>query len=150
MLKMRGVVCGAAAVAFMALPGSALASHGKAGLWETMVTPEGAPKGFSTKICMTQADVNNDKPQMPTQPNNPCKVTSSKVVGQTYSAETACSGQMVGTSHFEITYDKPEHYAGHSVFNGTVGGQKFSSNTKFEGKWLKADCGDVKPMTQPK
>ena len=149
MSKLRGVAYAAAFAALIVLPNAALAGHGKAGLWEATTKIDKSPKAFSMKFCMTEAMVNYDKPPA-MQSNSPCKITRSKTVGQTFSADMICGGQMQGASHFTITYDKPEHYSGLSVFKGTVSGHPFSSTTKFEGKWLKADCGNVKPMAQPK
>jgi len=37
-----------------------------------------------------------------------------------------------------------------ALFNGRAGAHRVSSTMKFDGKWLKADCGDVKPIMQPK
>ena len=148
MSKLRGFTC-AVAVALMLLPVSALAGHGKAGLWQATMTSDMSAKGFTSKFCMTQAMVNYDKPPA-MQGNNPCKMVSSKTVGQTYSADMVCSGQMQGTSHFTVTYDRPEHYNGESDFKGSVSGHPFNSKTNFEGKWLQADCGSVKPVALPK
>ena len=73
-------------------------------------------------------------------------MTKTNVSGQSYSADMGCTGPLNGTSHFTITYDTPEHYSGASIFKSTAGGQPMNTTTKFEGKWLKADCGSVKPF----
>jgi hypothetical protein len=148
-MRLRGYVDMAAAAVLMVLPNAALASYGKAGLWETTTTSRDVSgQSFKTTFCMTQAEVDSDKPRGTN--NQYCKMTKTNVSGQSYSADMACTGPLNGTSHFSITYDTPEHYSGASVFKGTAGGQPMNTATKFEGKWLKADCGDVKPYTPPK
>jgi hypothetical protein len=161
-----------ALAALFVLPSAAYASHGKVGLWETTTTPDtgNAPaippealaqmkahgikpsassgRSFTAQFCMTAEEVNSETP--PAMKNNPCKMTSSKTVGQTFSADMVCSGALQGTSHFTVTYDTPEHYKGRSEFNGRNSGHPFHSATAFEGRWLKADCGNVKPFKLPK
>ena len=165
-----GLACAGIAMALV-LPEAAFASHGKAGLWEATTTidanmpaippealaqmkahgikpPSGQGHSFTTQFCMSQADVDSDKP--PAMKDNLCKVTNMKTAAQSYSADLVCSGDLQGTSHFMVSYDTPEHYKGQSEFSGTAGGQPMHNVTKFEGHWLKADCGAVKPYVPGK
>ncbi|HEY2445310.1 MAG TPA: DUF3617 domain-containing protein [Rhizomicrobium sp.] len=152
-------------LAAIALPADVLASHGKAGLWETTTTNESAPemslppealaamkahgvkipdhRSFTSQYCMTAEEVASDQP--PPMRGHECKLSSSTIVGQTFSADMVCSGAVQGTSHFSVTYDSPEHFAGESEFTGHEGNQPFNAKNKFEGRWISADCGDVEP-----
>lgn len=147
----------------VALP--ALASHGKAGLWETTTTNDNAPqmalppealaqmkahgvklpesRAFTSRYCMTAEEVATDAP--PPMRGRECKLTGTKIAGQTFSADVACTGTVQGTSHFSVSYDSAEHYSGESEFTGSEGGQPFHSKTRIEGRWIASDCGDVMP-----
>ena len=48
---------------------------------------------------------------------------------------------MTGQGTFQITYDSDEHYQGGMDFMGTSQGHPAYMKMSFEGKWLKADCG---------
>ena len=155
----------AAALLLVAVP--ALAGHGKAGLWNvttkmdmpgmgqmpdmSQLPPEVQAKikamhmstsggGMKVQTCLTQADVDQDKPPMQ---NKACKLVSSKVVGRTYSGDVACSGQFNGTGHMQVTYDSDEHYSGSMDMKGTHDGQPMNMHSSFEGQWVSASCGNV-------
>jgi hypothetical protein len=162
------VVGGVVVLSVVALP--ALASHGKAGLWETTTMNENTSQmalppealaqmkahgiklpeshAFTSRYCMTAEEVATDAP--PPMRGHECKLTSSKIEGQTFSADMACSGVVQGTSRFSVSYDSAEHYSGQSEFTGSEGGQPFHSKNRFDGRWISSDCGDVKPFVQEK
>jgi hypothetical protein len=154
----------AAAVALVAVP--AIASHGKAGLWNITVTMDmpGMPdmsklppeaqaamrahgvtmngRGMVVQHCMTQSEVDAIKPP-PMRNGQDCKMSNLKTAGQSFSADLVCSGQMNATGHFEVSYDSPEHYTGKSSFTGTQDGHPISNSTTMEGRWVSADCKGV-------
>ena len=154
------------AAALFLIPGMAFAGHGKAGLWNVSTTmdmggvqmpPEAMAKmkqmgmkmpsaqTFNTQMCMTQTEVDSDKPPPVGRGDSGC---TTHVVSQTSSAmaaEMVCNGEMKGTGHMQITYSGPEHYAGSYSFKGMVHGTSMSTSSSFKGDWLKADCGAVKP-----
>src|SRR5262245_53303234 len=98
--------------ALIAIPGTALAGHGKAGLWNISTTmnmggmqmpPEAmarmkamgvkmpSAQTFATQMCMTQAEVDSDK--LPPMSRNEMNCTS-HIVSQTASSmtsETVCN-----------------------------------------------------------
>jgi hypothetical protein len=153
------------AVAVVALPISAVASHGKAGLWDITVSMKMAnapqippdqlakmkamgitiPNGNTMTVqhCMTQAEVAADKPpQM--QRNKDCAMQNIKSSGGAYSADMVCSGpDMTGNGHFQVSYDSDSHYAGQMTFSGTSHGHPAAMTNSFNGKWVSADCGNV-------
>ena len=157
---------GFAVAALILAPGMAFAGHGKAGLWNISTTmdmggvqmpPEAMAKmkqmgmkmpsaqTFATQMCMTQAQVDSNKPPPMGRNDSGC---TSHIVSQTGTAMTAemvCNGEMKGTGHMQIAYSSPEHYAGSYSFKGTVNGHEMSSSSSFKGDWVKADCGTVKP-----
>jgi hypothetical protein len=149
-----------AAVA-LAAPGAALAAHGKAGLWkitttmgglETALPPEARAQmkahGISmpnlntmtTEHCMTPQEVATDQPP-PMEKG--CQVLNVTHSGGHFSADLKCTGRMTGHGHFEVTYDSPEHYAGHATMQTSAGSHEMNLTDSFEGRWIKADCGSV-------
>ena len=162
----RILFCGAsvATLAIAAVP--AIASHGKVGLWSVTVTmnmpgmpdisklpPEAQAamraRGMSVngrtmtvQHCMTQEEVNAIKPP-PMRNGQECKMSNVKAVGQSFSADLVCTGEMNATGHFEITYDSPEHYTGRQSFTGTQEGHPINATTTMEGRWVSADCKGV-------
>jgi hypothetical protein len=161
---MRKLLTSIAVTSVILAPGAALAGHGKAGLWNTSTTtniamampPEVAAmmkargmtmKGqtYNAQMCMTQAEVDADRPP---HMGNENKCTS-KVVSQSASAmavDTVCNGEAKGTGHVQIRYSGAEHYTGSYSFKGEVDGNPSNMSSSFQGDWVKADCGLVKPF----
>lgn len=161
-------IWGMAALAIVALPVAALASHGKAGLWSVTMTmdmpgrqmpsipPEAMARmkamgiempvghAITTQRCMTDAEVNSDTPPAIQRPQSGCKMTNTKFQGHTMSADMVCTGEMQGEGHFMVTYDSPEHYNGKMTFKGTEQGHPANMSNTFDGKWLSADCGKLR------
>ncbi|MGH6872291.1 MAG: DUF3617 domain-containing protein [Rhizomicrobium sp.] len=154
---------GIAAVAIVAVP--ALASHGKAGLWDVTVKmsmpnmpqmpPDqiakmkamgvSVPNGNTMTVqhCMTEAEVTADTPpQM--QQNKDCSMQNMKQSGGSFSAEMVCNGpDMQGSGHFQVTYDSDSHYSGSMAFSGVSHGHPTTMTNNFEGHWVSASCGNV-------
>ncbi|HEY4124501.1 MAG TPA: DUF3617 domain-containing protein [Rhizomicrobium sp.] len=168
-LAQISVVFAAGIAAAGLLVSGAVASHGKAGLWNATTTMEmeGMPqmpdmsqmppevqarmkamniqpsgKGIKSQYCMTQAQVDQDRPPVN---NKNCKVTGYKVVGHTYTGDMVCTGDFEGTGHVEATYDSSEHYKGSTTMKGTGHGHPVNMHLTFEGQWVSANCGAVKP-----
>jgi hypothetical protein len=163
---MRSVAV-AAACALLLAP-AALAAHGKVGTWQVTTTmgaagaeagmpdlsklpPDVQAKmkahgvhmntggGITTKFCMSEDQVKNDKPQL-TRADSPCKPANMKVSGNTFSADIICSGQMTGKGHIEMTFDSPEHYSGHQTMTMSMNGQTMSHDMSMDAKWLTPAC----------
>jgi hypothetical protein len=157
---------GALAASVAAVP--AIAGHGKVGLWNVTITtnmggmampdmsklpPEAQAamrahgvtmngNTMSVQHCMTQAEVDASGPP-PMRNQKDCSLTNTKMGGNSFSADMACHGDMVGTGHVEVTYDSPEHYVGKTTMSGTMQGHPVSTATTFEGRWASADCKGV-------
>lgn len=164
MSKGRFGVAGFVAVGMGLAPVMALASHGKAGLWEvtsTMNMPNmpqmssaqmaqmqamgmHMPMGhtITTQHCMTADQVAQDKP--PPVRSRDCAMTNVKISGQTFSGDVVCKGEFQGQGHFSLAYESDAHYSGSTSMAGTANGHSMSSSSSFEGKWISADCGAVK------
>ena len=155
----------AAALALSFVPVAAFAGHGKAGLWNVSTTmnmgnmqlpPEAAAKmkemgmkmpsaqTFNAQICMTQAEVDADKPP-PMGRSSGCTAHVTSQTGTSMTADMVCDGEMKGNGHMQVSYTSPEHYAGSYSFKGVAGGRPMETSSSFAGDWVKADCGSVKP-----
>lgn len=161
--------CGIAAAALL-VPEAALAAHGKVGLWEftnkmdmpgmpqmpdistlppavqarmkAMHVGAAAGGGIKMQHCMTQAEVNQDKP--PYMGRKECTMTNTKTTGHSFSADMTCNGQFKGTGHMQVNYDSNEHYKGDMTMAGTTEeGQPMKMHSSFEGRWVSASCGSV-------
>jgi hypothetical protein len=157
---------GLVTLALVAVP--AIASHGKAGLWNVTITANvsGAAmpnmsqlppqaqaamrargitmngNSMTVQHCMTQAEVDANGPP-PMRNQRECTMTNVRTGGGSFSADMTCNGQMTGTGHVEVTYDSREHYVGKSTLTGTAQGQPVSTSSTFEGRWAGADCKGV-------
>jgi hypothetical protein len=164
---------GAAAIAAAILvPAMALASHGKAGLWQITVTmdmagmpampdmsslpPEAQARmkamqmqmsGHSMSIqhCMTAQEVSMEKPDFSKMGHNKdCSATNVQVSGHAFSADMVCKGgDFVGNGHMQVAFDSDEHYSGSSTMSGDAHGHPMNVKESFDGKWISADCGSV-------
>jgi hypothetical protein len=123
--------------AALLVPGTALAAHGKVGLWSsttTMSMPGMPPQSHSATFCMTAAEVSSDVPRGGA--DSACTFQNVTVTGHTISADMTCKGGLGATGHLTSIYDSDTHftstitmtYQGHSIINHA------------EGNWLKADC----------
>lgn len=164
----KTVIAGAAGVALLVAGGTALASHGRAGLWTVTMTMEGparpmpdisqmppeaqarmrammGPNGNTVTVqhCMTMAEVTTDVPHLDARQNNGCSLSNVVHSGHTMSADMTCTKNFQGTGHVEFTYDSDTHYVGHIVMNGEVHGHTINHATTIEGRWIAADCGTV-------
>ena len=165
MISKNGMRLVGVAIAGMALvPVLALASHGKAGLWEvsfTMNMPNmpqippaqmaqmqamgvHMPMGHTTTMqrCMTAAEAASDAP--PPAHSKSCTFANVRMSAHNFSGDEICSGEFQGQGHFSVTYDGDEHYAGTTTISGEANGHPMNVSNSFEGKWLSADCGSVK------
>jgi hypothetical protein len=157
------------AAAIVLAPAAALAAHGKPGLWNISSTmqmanmPQMPPQAMAmmkargmsmpgmggapvvSQICMTQDQVNADKPPAMSQHEESC---TTKVLNQTatsVTAETTCHGRMNGVGHSQISWRGNDHYEGSYSFKGMAEGHPQDMSTHFAGDFVKADCGSVKP-----
>jgi hypothetical protein len=97
------------------------------------------------KVCITPEQAAKD--HIPTSNGN-CQQVDTQRSGKTMKVKFTCSrpdgGSMTGEGQFNMVSDK-EHN-GHMVMNGTGRkGEPMHMEIDQAGRWLGADCGDVKP-----
>lgn len=105
----------------------------------------GAGGGMATQMCFTREMVErNDVPMQ-----EGCKVTRNARSGNTQSFAFACSSPP-SSGEGQVTYEGPEGYSSRMTVKSTAGGRAQATTMEARGRWLKADCGNVKPMPMPK
>lgn len=167
----RSLICTLMGGALILAPVAAMAAHGRAGLWTVTSTMEmpgmpalppqamemmksrGMPmpgQPFTTQMCMTQDQVNADKPPAMRNQDVSCET---KVLSSSASAmhtQVTCKGKVNGTGDMQMTWRGTDHYESNYTFQGTAeGGRPQNMKQHSVGDFVKADCGSVKPMGPP-
>jgi hypothetical protein len=161
------------AAGLVLVPAAAFAAHGRPGLWTVTSTiqmstaPQIPPQALammkarhmpipnsgeptSTQICMTQEQVNADKPPAMSNREESC---DSKLLNQTpalMEAQITCHGRMEGVGHVKVSWRGTDHYEGIYSFKGTMEGRPQEMSTHYVGDFVKPDCGAVRPFVPPK
>ena len=125
----------------------------KRAMVEQMMASKGAVVGANgnantLRICITKEMSERDL--MP-QREGRCTHDASRS-GNTIHVKSSCQGEKGGqpiTSDGEFTLNGSTGFTGHSVTNLSMHGQPTQMQSEVSGKWLGADCGDVKPLQPP-
>ena len=117
---------------------------------EAMMAKQGvrmAPSGggMAVQICMTKEMVERNDPPV----QDGCKVTQNQRSGNTHKFAFACSNPP-SSGEGQVTYQGPEAYTSKMSVKTSTGGKTDTTTMEGRGKWLKADCGNVKPVQVPK
>jgi hypothetical protein len=100
---------------------------------------------MAMQMCFTREMVErNDVPMQ-----DGCKVTQNQRGGKTQKFAFSCSNPP-SSGEGQVTYESPEAYTSRMTVKTTVGGKAETTTMDASGKWLKADCGNVKPVQVPK
>jgi hypothetical protein len=100
--------------------------------------------GMSVQICMTKDMV--EKNEMPAQQGD-CKTTSQSRSGNTMKMAFACTNPP-SSGDGQITFNSSESYTSRMNVSTQVDGKPEKVSMEGSGKWLAADCGNVKPLAQ--
>ena len=99
--------------------------------------------GMTMKVCMTKEMV--ERNEMPSQQQRgDCKTTSQSRSGNIMKMAFACTNPP-SSGEGQFTFNGSEGYTMKMAVNTTVQGKPETMNMDATGKWLGADCGDVKP-----
>jgi Protein of unknown function (DUF3617) len=104
------------------------------------------PGSMGIKTCMTQEMV--ERNQVPTQQGD-CTSTSSPRVGNTMKIAFTCT-QPPSSGEGEVTFIGSDAYSLKIKVNTQVGGKPEAMDMEGGGKWLGANCGDIKPAALSK
>ncbi|MEZ0307629.1 MAG: DUF3617 domain-containing protein [Ramlibacter sp.] len=106
----------------------------------------GPGSGMSAKICLTKEMV--ERNEVPAQQGD-CKTTQHARTGNTMKMSFVCTNPP-SNGEGQVTFVGPDAYNMKMLVNTTVQGKPEKINMDGTGKWLSADCGNIKPMEMPK
>lgn len=104
--------------------------------------------GIVTQVCITKEMAQSQSvPHMSEQTG--CEVQNHKQSGRQYSADIVCNGpQMKGKGKIKGSMKSAEQFESTYEFEGTAEGRPVRHQQVSKGRWIAADCGKVKPMTE--
>lgn len=105
----------------------------------------GAGGATTMQVCMTKEMT--DRSEMPMKSD--CKVTSQSRSGGTMKMAFACPAPP-SSGESEYTMMGSDAYKGRTVIKTTVDGKPETMTVEASGKWLGADCGNIRPLVPPK
>jgi hypothetical protein len=105
----------------------------------------GAPGDMTVKTCMTAEQVARN--EFPAQQGK-CKTTSQPRAGNVVKMSFTCTDPP-SSGDGVYTFVSPEAFTSKVVVRTTAQGKAETMNMNATGKWLGADCGNVKPMGAP-
>jgi hypothetical protein len=108
------------------------------------MTP-GAGGGMTVQMCMTKEMVERDDVPM----QDGCRTTRNQRSGNTIRTAFTCANPP-SSGEGEFTFQGSEAYTSKMTVRSQVGGKTDTTAMETRGKWLKADCGNVKPVQVPK
>ncbi|MBY0415461.1 MAG: DUF3617 domain-containing protein [Bdellovibrionales bacterium] len=113
-------------------------------MMEEMMAKQGyGTKGNSTivKSCVTKEQAENL--EIPQDKNDPCTREVISRSKSTVKVKFTCKNNGTGTGEF--TLDSPTAFRIVADIAGDINGQKEQINFNQTGKWLSADCGNIRP-----
>lgn len=115
-------------------------------MMEKMMAQQGmsmGAQGRSVRMCITKEQAERD--EVPQQEGN-CKQQVLQRTANTMKVKFSCTGNPPASGESEVTFASPTAYTGKSIVNTTVDGKPERMTMDQSGKWLAADCGNIKPM----
>ncbi|HYF41243.1 MAG TPA: DUF3617 domain-containing protein [Ramlibacter sp.] len=106
----------------------------------------GAAGGMSMRMCMSKEMA--ERNEIPANQGD-CKTTSQQRSGNTMRMAFTCT-KPPSTGETQFTFTSPEAYTMRMTATTTAGGKSEKVNMEGTGKWLSADCGNLKPMAPAK
>jgi hypothetical protein len=111
---------------------------------EAMMKQRGVDAGGNvSKVCQTRESLDSKKFVNPVAD---CKTAYSTRTNSTWKSHTSCPQNHL-ESDAETTFTDPENYTTKITSVSQSGGKTSTSHITQTGKWLSADCGDIKPLS---
>jgi hypothetical protein len=115
-------------------------------MMEQMMAQQGVGmtgKASSVRLCITPEQAS--RTELPAG-DGKCEQKSLQRSGSTIRTSFVCAGPPPTSGQSEITLKGDTAYSGRSVVDTTVKGKPERMTMDVTGKWLSADCGNVKPL----
>ena len=104
------------------------------------------PQGTTAKVCLSKEQAaKGAEPPM----SGDCSRQDLTRSGNTMKYRFECSKPQPMTGEGEVTFVSDKAYNGKATVTSQLNGQPRQMSMEMSGKWLSADCGDIKPMTMP-
>lgn len=106
------------------------------------------PRHGVTPHCVTQADIDKGFERMSEMGGDQCTRRVTEQTATLRAGTFSCTGREPSSGSYRFEATSAEAVVG--SWNATIGegGQTMSMKAALQGKWLGADCGDVKPREQ--
>ncbi|HTD06098.1 DUF3617 domain-containing protein [Undibacterium sp.] len=102
------------------------------------------------KVCLTKEMVERDQPPVMPKEQSMCQLKNFSKNSSGYSMDIVCdSPDFKGTGTTRGTFVNAENFTSVYDFKGTARSMPISQHHESSGKWLGADCGEIKPMPDP-
>ena len=109
------------------------------------MTPD-AGGGMAMRMCLTREMVERNEI---TDKRGDCTTTQQQRSGNTLRMAFSCTNPP-SKGETQVTFSGPEAYSSRTTVTTTTDGKPETMTVEGTGKWLGADCGNVKPMQAPK
>ncbi len=119
----------------MAQRGVAMASGG----------PPGAMPGTTVRVCITPEQAARN--EMPHQDGN-CRQTGQERSGNTLKFRIACTGEHPSSGEGQFTLNSDKSVSGQVTMQPEDKSLAERVQMQHQGRWIAADCGDVKPRAK--
>lgn len=100
-----------------------------------------------TKVCIPKEMAERRQVPLIDKQQNGCKVENYQHQGKAYEADIICTGpQMKGKGKVKGNMASAERFESTFDFDGTIEGEPVKHHQTSSGRWLAAECGNVKPL----
>ena len=104
--------------------------------------PAGALPGTTVRVCITPEQASRN--EMPHQDGN-CKQTGQERSGSTLKFKIVCSGEHPSSGEGQFTLNSDKSVSGQVTMQPDDKSLSERVQMQHQGRWIAADCGDVKP-----
>jgi hypothetical protein len=98
------------------------------------------------KVCLTKDSFESGQWQQVASDAG-CSTNYSSTTASSWKWHTSCTGSLKSESDGESAFNGAESYRTKVTSTVTVAGTPRTSSRVMQGKWLGANCGDIKPVT---
>lgn len=113
---------------------------------EDMLASQGigfGEKGASVRLCMTREQI--DRGQIPQHDDN-CTHEITEQTASKFKMKFSCQGNPPSSGSGEMHFIDSKNFTGTSSFTTESDGKKEEMTMTQTGRWLSADCGNIKPI----
>lgn len=103
------------------------------------------PQGTTVKACVTKEEA--ERKTVPHMARGDCTQDVVSRTANSVKVKWQCSGKDPSSGEGEMNFSSDKAYTGKSVMHVTRGSKTETTNSEMAGKWLGADCGNVKPRS---